>query len=223
MSGGATRDAAPGRLVLASASPRRRDLVRALDVPVELAAPDVEEGPALPGETPERYVSRLSLKKARAWADGGSPALVIGADTAVVIGGRILGKPSDREEASRMLAALRGREHTVVTGVTLLRHPSGHALQSARSSGVRIRAYSDAEVAGYLGAGTYRDKAGGYAVQDTDFRPAERVEGCYLNAMGFPLCRVAEMLADAGVRARLRPGWRLPDQCADCSLREAAP
>ena len=207
------------RLVLASASPRRRMLVTALDVRVEVADPDVDEGPPLPGEPAERYVSRLSLLKARAW-DGGGPAVVVGADTAVVIGDEILGKPSDREEASRMLAALRGRMHTVYTGVTVLRRPSGEALQAACASSVHIRAYSDAEVAEYLDAGTYMDKAGAYAVQDDLLRPAERVEGCYLNAMGFPLCQVATLLGKVGVRARLRPGRTLPEQCVECSLRE---
>ena len=211
---------APCTLVLASKSPRRRELVRALDVQVSFADPQVDEGPPHPGEPPGQYVSRLSLEKARACAETRGPAIVIAADTAVVVGSEILGKPSDEEEASGMLRMLRGRVHTVVTGVTLLHHPSGRRLQATRSTGVRIRSYSDAEAADYLSTGSYRDKAGGYAVQDTRLRPADEVLGCYLNAMGFPLCEVAAMLVEMGVRARLTPGWRLPGQCVDCSLRE---
>ena len=209
----------PIRLVLASNSPRRRELIRALDIAVELGGSNDEEGPPRPGETPRQYVSRLSLEKARAAAPGGGPAIFLGADTAVVIDGHILGKPSDNAEASRMLHALRGRVHTVVTGVAALDSGTGRWLQRARSTDVAMRHYSDAEMAAYMESGEHWDKAGAYGVQDTRFNPAKEVLGCYLNAMGFPLCEVAGLLAEMGVPARLKPGYRLPDQCRDCSLR----
>ena len=110
----------PNRLVLASTSPRRRELIRALDVPVELGGSGADEGPPHPGETPEQYVSLLSLEKARAASPGSEPTIFLGADTTVVIDGNVLGKPSDNAEATRMLHTLRGRVHTVVTGVAHL-------------------------------------------------------------------------------------------------------
>ena len=210
----------PNRLILASNSPRRRELIRALDISVELGGSNGDEGPPRPGETPQQYVSRLSLEKARAAASGSDPAIVLGADTAVVIDGDVLGKPSDNAEASRMLHTLRGRVHTVVTGVVALDSGTGRWLHRTRSTDVSMRHYSDAEMAAYMESGEHWDKAGSYAVQDTRFNPAKEVLGCYLNAMGFPLCEVAGLLAEMGVPTQLRPGYRLPDQCQDCSLRK---
>ena len=212
--------ATPRRLVLASTSPRRRELIQALDIAVTLAGSDREEDAPRAGETPQHYVSRLSLQKALDVASDHEGALLLGADTAVVIDGHILGKPPDNDEAIRMLAMLRGRVHTVMTGVALLDSRSGRHLQLTRGTDVRIREYSDAEVAAYMASGDHWDKAGAYAVQDQGFAPAKEVLGCYLNAMGFPLCEVAGLLGEMGMVARLKPGWRLPDQCQDCSLRE---
>ena len=210
----------PTRLVLASTSPRRRELIRALDIPVELGGSGGDEGPPHPGETPEQYVSRLSLEKARAASPGSDPTIFLGADTAVVIDGEVLGKPSDNAQASIMLHTLRGRVHTVVTGVAALDSGTGRWLHRTRSTDVAMRNYSEAEMTAYMESGEHWDKAGAYAVQDTRFNPAKEVLGCYLNAMGFPLCEVAGLLAEMGVQTRLRPGYRLPDQCRDCSLRK---
>ena len=210
----------PTRLILASKSPRRRELIRALDIPVELGGSNGDEGPPHPGETPQQYVSRLSLEKARAAAPDRGPAIFLGADTAVVIDGHILGKPSDNAEASRMLRTLRDRVHTVVTGVVALDSETGRWLHRTRSTDVSMRHYSDAEMAAYMESGEHWDKAGAYAVQDKRFNPAKEVLGCYLNAMGFPLCEVAGLLAEMGMHTRLRPGYRLPEQCRDCSLRK---
>ena len=121
-----------------------------------------------------------------------------------------------------MLGALRGREHTVLTGVTVTEAPSGRRLSGHRSTAVRMRACSDEEIAAYVASGRPMDKAGAYAVQDADFRPAEAVSGCYLNVVGLPLCVVADLLGGFGVRAGLRDGWELPPQCGGCSLRGGA-
>ena len=125
-------------------------------------------------------------------------AVVIAADTAVVLEGDVLGKPADNAEAARMLHSLRGRVHTVVTGVTLLDSRSGRRLSRAKITDVTMRHYSDREIAAYIATGEHLDKAGSYAVQDETFRPAQDVHGCYLNAVGFPLCEVVDPLGADG-------------------------
>ena len=208
------------RLVLASVSPRRRRLIRALDMPVELASPDGDEGAAGVGETASDFVTRLSLEKARGIARGAADAVVLGADTAVELDGEVLGKPANAAEAVRMLRALRGRVHRVVTGVTALDARSGRWLSATKCSTVRMRDYSDDEMAAYVASGKPMDKAGAYAVQDAEFSPAEAVEGCYLNAVGLPLCEVLALLSGLGMRVRLKPDWRPSEQCRGCSLEE---
>ena len=207
------------RLVLASTSPRRRELVRGLARAVEAVAPGGEETAPRSGEAPERYVTRLALAKARGVALQGGNAIVIGADTAVVLAGEVLGKPSDAREATAMLQRLRGRTHRVVTGVAAVHTGTGRDRTSATSSEVRMRPYSDGEVAAYVASGDPLDKAGGYAVQDTSFRPAEAVVGCYLNVVGLPLCEVTAALEELGGPTQLRAGWAPPEECDDCALR----
>ena len=210
-------------VVLASTSPRRRRLVRALDIPVDFVDPPVAEtGPAR-DEAPHDFVVRQSVRKAVGAAHAlAGRAVVIAADTTVFLDGRMLGKPADEGEATGMLGALRGREHAVLTGVTVMEAPSGRRLSGHRSTAVRMRACSDEEIAAYVASGRPMDKAGAYAVQDADFRPAEAVSGCYLNVVGLPLCVVAELLEGFGVRTGLRDGWELPPQCGECSLRGGA-
>ena len=211
-------------VVLASTSPRRRRLIRALDIRVDFVDPLVGETSPAQDETPHDFVVRQSVRKAvgaaRALIDR---TVVIAADTTVFLAGRILGKPADEGEATGMLGTLRGREHTVLTGVTVMYAPSGRRLSGYRSTVVRMRACSDEEIAAYVASGRPMDKAGAYAVQDADFRPAAAVSGCYLNVVGLPLCVVAELLGDFGVRAGLRDGWELPPQCGECSLRGEYP
>ena len=208
------------RLVLASGSPRRRHLIMALDLPVDSVSPDVSEGDPRPGETPHRFVVRLSAEKARQLAGQVGDAVVLGADTAVVLDEEVLGKPDSKAQATLMLRALRGRTHWVVTGVTVLDTKSGHWLSAARCTDVTMRSYSDQELAAYVESGTALDKAGGYAVQDDRFRPAKCIHGCYLNVVGLPLCEVVRLLEGLGAPVRLRPGWQPPKQCADCPLEE---
>lgn len=183
------------RLVLASNSPRRQELLAALGRPFEVRVTAVDESPA-PDETPAAMVLRLSREKARA-ATLAADELLIAADTTVELDGQALGKPADLEEARRMLEALRGRMHTVHTGLALR---SAQALRSILASTIVImRPYSAAELADYLASGSPLDKAGAYGIQDEPFAPAEEIAGCYLNVMGLPLCHLSRALLDEGV------------------------
>ena len=195
-------------------------MVRALDLDVQLMDSPHDETPRDPGETPRDFVVRQSLDKALAAADRVADAMVVTADTVVALNGDILEKPAGRAEATEMLRALRGREHTVLTGVTVLDAASRHRLSTSKATTVLMRAYSDDELEAYVASGEPMDKAGAYAIQDETFRPAQRVEGCYLNVVGFPLCEVVRLLSDMGVRADLRHDWEVPAQCWDCTLRD---
>ena len=206
-------------LVLASASRRRRELAAAFATPVELMAPSSEETERFTGEHPEEYVRRLSQVKAQEVAQQASESVVLGADTAVVLDDKILGKPKSVEEATRMLTQLRGRTHQVVTGVTVLDARSGIWRSSAKSTDVVMRHYGEAEIADYVASGEPFDKAGGYAIQDTSFRPAESIDGCYLNVVGLPMCEVVKLLVELGADIPLRPEWQPPSQCPQCPLQ----
>ena len=207
------------QLILASASPRRRQLIRALDIPARIVGSGADEDAPRPGEHARAYVQRLALAKARhaAAAPDARSALILGADTAVAIDRAILGKPVDQAQAARMLKLLRGRLHRVVSGIALIDAAAGRHATAARATTVHMRHYADAEIAAYIASGEPYDKAGAYAAQDTAFNPASRIDGCYLNVIGLPLCDVLRLLADFGVPARIKPDWRIPDGCPDCA------
>ena len=194
--------------------------MQALDVHVPAVSPDGEEGEPLVDETPQQFVVRLSLEKARSATPGRGPAIVLGADTAVVLDGEVLGKPTSGDEAVEMLRRLRGRTHTVLTGVTALDNSSGRSLSTVKATEVTLREYSEAEIEDYVASGEPLDKAGGYAVQDDRFHPAQHVAGCYLNAVGLPLCEVVRLLDDLGAPIALKPGWMPPAECVDCPLTQ---
>ena len=209
-------------VVLASRSPRRRELVRALDLDVRFLDPSADETAQIPGETAGGFVVRQSVDKAtEVAAHLTDDTVVIGADTTVSLDGRLMGKPTGEDEATEMLRALRGREHMVVTGVTIMEAPSGRRLSGSKATTVRMRAYSDEEIAAYVASGEPMDKAGAYAVQDGTFRPAAEVSGCYLNVVGLPLCDVLRLLSDIGLGANLRGDWDVPPECRDCPLRDS--
>ena len=207
------------QLILASASPRRRQLIRALDIPARIVGSGDDEDAPRPGEPAHAYVQRLALAKARhaAAAPDARHALILGADTAVAIDAAILGKPIDQAHAARMLKLLRGRPHRVVSGIALIDAAAGKRSTAARASVVHMRDYADAEIAAYIASGEPYDKAGAYAAQDTAFNPASRIDGCYLNVIGLPLCDVLRLLADFGAPACIKPDWRIPDGCPDCA------
>ncbi|MDY7039962.1 MAG: nucleoside triphosphate pyrophosphatase [Chloroflexota bacterium] len=205
------------QLILASASPRRRRLIALLGLTFEVSAADVEESP-LDGEHPRDLVRRLSEDKVQAVADNARGGLFVGADTIVVLEGRVLGKPADVGMALHMLRCLRGREHQVYTGVSVLNTAPGRLYSVVVRSVVRMRDYSDEEMMDYARSGEPLDKAGGYAIQDGVFQPVEGVAGCYANVMGLPLCHLYLMLTEMGVFIEA------PPNCAcDALLRRCCP
>ena len=194
-------------LVLASASPRRRELLGRLGIPFEQRAVDADETPR-PLEEPEALVLRLALLKARSAARPGEIAL--GADTEVAIDGAVLGKPADDEDARRMLRALSGRAHDVWTGVALVAPSAdGPARELARAcrTEVRFRELNADEIAAYVASGEAADKAGAYAIQGGASRFVEAIVGELTNVVGLPLPLVSELLAELqaliGIRGQL--------------------
>jgi MAF protein len=186
------------RLILASSSPRRRQLLSLLGIPFVIKSAAVDETPRH-GEAPSEMVLRISQAKASAMPDVGSDELVVAADTIVVLEGQALGKPADAEQAVQMLRRLRGRSHLVYTGLALWHPASRRMILELGQSQVWMRAYSEEEIAGYVASGDPLDKAGAYAIQHLGFNPVARVEGCWLNVMGLPLCHLNRALGRAGV------------------------
>ena len=183
----------PPTLILASNSPRRRQLLALTGLPFTLRAANVDETPAA-GEHPGDYVLRLARSKAAAAAAGSAPGLYLGSDTTVADGSEILGKPLDPPDAARMLRQLRGKEHTVYTAVALLDSATGRETVELCATRVPMRAYSDAEIETYVRSGDPLDKAGAYAIQHAQFNPVERFRGCYASVMGLPLCHLERAL-----------------------------
>jgi MAF protein len=183
-------------LLLASASPRRQALIGLLGIAWRAAAADVDEARFLIDD-PLVAALNVAVAKARATA-GDAGEVVVAADTLVVAPDGVLGKPADAAEARSMLGQLRGRSHRVVSGVALTAS-DGRAWGGVVSTRVVLRTFSDAEVGAYIARGEPFDKAGGYAIQDDLFRPVERVEGCFLNVVGLPVCAVAAGLNALGV------------------------
>jgi len=181
------------KLILASASPRRQALLRVLGVPFIVRGSEVDETPR-PGESPEAMAGRLSRAKAWDIAQGVPTGLVLAADTLVVLGMEVLGKPANPEEAAAMLRRLRGRMHRVVTAFTVVDVAVRREHTEAVTTRVWMRDYSNAEIEAYVASGGPMDKAGAYAIQDPRFAPVARVEGCPANVMGLPLCRVERVL-----------------------------
>lgn len=195
------------KLFLASASPRRRELLAQIAVPCVTQIAAIDENP-LPDEPAAAYVERLAREKARAGlAALGEPAdaVVLGADTAVVLDGRILGKPADFAESRVMLQALSGRSHQVLTAVAL----AGDGREAARvvASSVTFRALSEAEIEAYWASGEPCDKAGSYGIQGLAAVFVSRLEGSYSAVVGLPLCETAELLGEFGIAC-----WQLPAQ-----------
>ena len=186
------------RLILASGSPRRRQLLSLLGLPFVIRVSNVDETP-LQGESPSELVLRVSQAKAFAVPDSQPDELVIAADTVVVLDGQILGKPADAEEAVQMLRRLRDRSHLVYTGLSVWYAPQRRMVCELSQSVVWMRAYTDSEIDDYVASGDPLDKAGAYAIQHPGFDPARQIEGCRLGVMGLPLCQVARTLARFGV------------------------
>jgi septum formation protein len=183
-------------LILASASPRRRDLLDQLGLTFTVETADIDETPHL-AEDPVAYVKRLAEHKAAAVFARHTHRdrlIVLGADTTVVVGTQILGKPSDEADAARMLRLLSGRTHQVVTGVALIT-ASAPPLIEAEVTQVDFNAITAAQIAAYIATGEPMGKAGAYAIQGRAARFIPRIDGCYFNVVGLPLACVSGMLA----------------------------
>ncbi len=181
-------------IILASGSPRRKDLLESIGVSFEVIPSDVEESFPV-GETPSEGVRRLSLEKAREVSDRNPGYWTLGADTVVVIDGQILGKPADKTEARAMLTRLNGRIHEVFTGFSLLNSECPHnTVTDFSRSEVLIRELSQNEIEEYVDSGEPMDKAGAYAIQGLGAALVQSVNGSYTNVVGLPLCEVAREL-----------------------------
>ena len=186
-------------LILASNSPRRRELLALGGWPFQVRAVQVDES-AWAGETPAEYVRRLAQNKAQAAAHlAGADEMVVAADTTVVDGDVILGKPADALEATAMLRRLRGHTHQVYSAVALLRMADRLLLSDVCTTQVPMRWYSDEEISAYVASGDPLDKAGAYAIQNRGFKPVLALSGCFANVMGLPLCHLGRLLLQAGV------------------------
>ena len=184
-------------LILASSSPRRRDLLRLIGIPHEIEPAEIDETPH-PGEEPASHAERLAREKASAVASRHSAACVIAADTIVVVDGEILGKPRDRADATRMLRALAGRRHVVHTAVAVARR--GRVEAEVESVDVTFRALDDHEIERYIATGEPMDKAGAYGIQGYGATIVERIDGDYFAVMGLALVRLIRLLRQVGLR-----------------------
>ena len=205
------------RLILASGSPRRRQLLPLLGLPFVVKAVDVDER-ALDREPPTEMVLRLSQVKALAVQGARADDLVVAADTVVVLDGSVMGKPTDAEDATRMLRLLRGRSHVVYSGVSLWHAPRRRMVCQLAESLVWMRDYTDAEIAMYVESGDPLDKAGAYAIQHPEFDPVSWVDGCWLSVVGLPLCHLSRALEKFGV---LIPA-NVPGSCQAFGQHECA-
>ena len=197
-----THDHAP-RVILASASPRRRELLSLIGIEHEVMPANIDET-LLNGESAVEHAERLALEKAHVIARQAPDALIIGADTIVVLDGDILGKPRAREEAAAMLRRLSGREHRVHTAVAVA---AGQRAESAvETVDVTFRALTDDEIAAYIATGEPMDKAGAYGIQGYGATIVERVDGDYFSVMGLGLRRLIELLARAGFTYKFASG-----------------
>ena len=194
-------------LVLASGSPRRAQILAAAGLDADVCPTDTPEHRLPDDSTPEIWALRLASDKAARAAQDTPDAVILGADTIVVIDGEVLGKPSGHEEAEATLRRLRNQPHRVITAVAL----DGRAGKWSgwSSTDVQIRDLSDTEIAQYVSSGLPLDKAGSYGIQDQTFNPADLIKGCYLNVVGLPLCLTGQLFNLAGLALDL--------ECGDCS------
>ena len=187
-------------IILASASPRRVELLSSAGIEFEVHPGDVDEE-ALPGEMPEDHVVRLAREKALNVAEKTAGRFFIGADTVVVCDGEIMGKPKDHADAERMLKKLSGVPHEVVTGFAVFDRERGGAVCQAVRTKVYFKQLRGEEIASYIATGCPFDKAGGYAIQGGAAHMVQKIEGSYTNVVGLPLCEVVETLRTMGALA----------------------
>jgi septum formation protein len=198
-------------LILASASPRRAEILRNAGFEFTVMPADADES-QLSGEAPGAYVRRLAETKARVIRDSvassASAGFVIGADTAVVVGNELLAKPLDAVDARRMLKLLSGRTHEVLTGIAVAPLPSGAIATEVETTRVTFLRLSENEIEQYIATGEPFDKAGGYGIQGLAGKFISRIEGCYFNVMGLPVSRLWQMLRGAGWSEKSQGGGK---------------
>lgn len=198
------------QLLLASQSPRRRAMITWLGLTVQIVSSDIDERPKK-AETPRSMATRLALAKARAVKIDNQGAWVLAADTIVDLVNRPLGKPKDRAEARSILWQLRQQHHNVHSGIALYNPSSGESIVRRVTTEVEMRDYTPAEIEAYVASGDPMDKAGAYAIQNAGFHPVTRVDRCYANVVGFPLCAVASLLQEWNVTLSVT----IPELCAN--------
>jgi len=205
-------------ILLASNSPRRRELIAFGNWTFRVSAPDVDESQHT-GEPPANYVLRLAEAKAHAsLANTGHAQVIVAADTAVVFDGTIHGKPKDAADAVHMLKRLRAHTHQVYTGLAALKTSTGQLLTDLCVTDVPMRNYTDAAIEAYVQSGDPLDKAGAYAIQHPQFQPVESMSGCFASVMGLPMCHLVRLLA----RMDISPNANVPANC-QTSLHYSCP
>ena len=186
------------KIILASASPRRAEILHDAGIPFTVLSAAIDESP-MPGEPPQDLVLRLANTKAELVAARAvGPAIVIAADTEVVLDGQFLGKPRTSDDARHMLTRLSGRTHSVITGMSLIRLPDAERRSFVETTLVQFADIPEEEITRYLATGEAFDKAGSYGIQGRAGRYVPRIEGCYFNIVGLPLSRLCEALAELG-------------------------
>jgi MAF protein len=205
-------------VLLASQSPRRRNLIRRLGLPVQFTVAAVDEE-SIVDPDPATNAIKTALLKAEAVARrSDTPTVIIGADTIVALDREMLGKPAGPGAARQMLERLRGRTHQVHTGLALIDTNSGRRVTEISTTDVTMRNYSTAEIDAYVASGDPLDKAGAYAIQHQGFAPVARLEGCYTGVVGLSLCRLASGLGRLGVAVNIDAALQQHDYrvCATC-------
>jgi MAF protein len=203
-------------LILASASPRRQALIQLLGYPVRVCVAGVDELSVTDPDPARNVVETARLKAETVAATVTGEAVIIAADTEVILDEVMLGKPVDADDAVRMLRALRGRTHQVHTGIVVCRRPAGKTATVVSTTDVTMREYSDAEIAAYVATGDPLDKAGAYAIQSVAFRPVAALSGCYTGVVGFSLCRLSQALEVVGVPTSLPVANHEASRCEIC-------
>lgn len=203
------------KIVLASASPRRAEILRNAGLPFEILPGSIDETP-LPAEPAHKYVLRLAREKssaaARTLGETSEQALIVAADTTVAIGKEILGKPTSPEDARRMLRLLAGHTHEVLTGLSVTTTPGAAEISRVETTRVTFLPLTDEDISYYISTGEPFDKAGAYGIQGIGGRYVERIEGCYFNVMGLPLSWLWRALRELGWEPAGPPGHSLPNQ-----------